>query len=649
MSGIAGILDLQGKPVNVDLLQSMTAMMARRGPDAQDSWSEGHVGLGNTLLHTSIDTPATVQPCSLDGSTWITADARIDGREALRTALGEGNGEAGGHRSDAQLILAAYHKWGRACVHHLLGDFSFVIWDGERRRLFCARDHFGIKPFYFCRTADQFLFANSMDPLRLHPQVSAALNDQTVADLLLYGFSIHPELSIFADVQKLPPAHTLTVDADGRLQCRRYWRLPVERIRHFKRAEACIEQFNDLWQAAVEDRLCTDRVGILMSGGVDSTSLAAQAKRCLADRFEHFDLRAFTFVYQWLLPSQEADFARQAADVIGIPVHPLPVDAYGPYEVSAAARAMKSLLESSFGQPTDPAAPIDATPACRVGICGYGGDELFHPGFTDLKAWMKNIHWPTLLWASVTYWRTHRRLPAIGLRTAVRKKLGKDQQTRQPFYPPWLNRDFERRLDLRQQWQRYCREPQRVDTPRSAAYNGLAHPLWHNLFEAFDPGMTGIPAELRYPFLDLRLIRFCLQLPPVPWCVDKWLLRSAVGQQLPESISMRPKTPLAGFPDYQHLLHGADAEKTIEQIPEAFSEYIDMRTYRRIARQPYKIRPGEHMLITHPLRLARWLHHLLKIDNHVAGRSLWQNDRKSKTQKSPIIPPDCGSMEISTA
>ena len=161
--------------------------------------------------------------------------------------------------------------------------------------------------------------------------------------------------------------------------------------------------------------------------------------------------------------------------------------------------------------------------------------------------------------------------------------------------------------------------------------------------------MTGVPAELRFPCLDLRLISFCLQLPPIPWCVDKQLLRRAGRQWLPETVTHRPKAPLTGFPDHEHLLQAAATDNKVAELPDAFDAYIDLPTYRKIARQPQKLRPDEHTLITYPLRLARWLQHQDKNGSKEKERSPWQIPRKKRSTKSPITPRDCASTETSTA
>ncbi|MEK7834195.1 MAG: asparagine synthetase B, partial [Acidobacteriota bacterium] len=225
MSGIAGIYNLDGRPVDPQLLRQMTDSLIFRGPDAQDIWLDGHIGFGHTMLRTTTESYREHQPCSLDGQVWITADARIDGRVELIQKLQPKVRADLKSATDVELILHAYDVWGEACVEHLLGDFAFAIWDGRQKRLFCARDHFGIKPFFYAKVADHFIFSNTLNCVRLHTAVSDELNEQAVGDFLLFNGNQDLGMSAFADVQRLPPAHTL-VCSEGKLGLRRYWSLP---------------------------------------------------------------------------------------------------------------------------------------------------------------------------------------------------------------------------------------------------------------------------------------------------------------------------------------------------------------------------------------------------------------------------------------
>ena len=143
-----------------------------RGPYARDTWTSGPVGMGHTLLRVSRSSVNERQPFTLDGQFSIVADARLDSRSELRERLMAAGRDVRRVAFDAELILHAYALWGEDCVLHLRGDFSFAIWDAQRRTLFCARDHFGIRPFYYAEAEDYFVCSNTLDCVRLHPSVS---------------------------------------------------------------------------------------------------------------------------------------------------------------------------------------------------------------------------------------------------------------------------------------------------------------------------------------------------------------------------------------------------------------------------------------------------------------------------------------------
>src|SRR5438045_2935572 len=210
MSGIVGIVGLDGRPVDGELLRRMTDFMAFRGPDAQQVWCDGSVGFGHTLLRSTDESRPKKQPFSLDGRLWITADARVDGQSELIEKLRNCGWTHLGRPTDAELILRAYEAWGEDCLQHLIGDFAFAIWDGPRRRLFCGRDHFGVKPFYYAQVGNVLIFSNTLNCIRLYPDVSCELNDQAIGDFLLFNFNQDPRTTAFRDIQRLPPAHSLT-------------------------------------------------------------------------------------------------------------------------------------------------------------------------------------------------------------------------------------------------------------------------------------------------------------------------------------------------------------------------------------------------------------------------------------------------------
>jgi asparagine synthase (glutamine-hydrolysing) len=242
MSGIVGIVNTDGAPVDRGLLVRLTASLDYRGPDARAVWIDGHVGFGHTMLRTTDESVNERQPLCLDGSVWITADARVDGRAELRDKLGNESVAGLDTVTDVELILHAYRRWDTACVDHLLGDFAFAIWDGRKQRLFCARDHFGVKPFFYARVGTALLFGNTLNCLRLHPGVSDTLNEVAIGDFLLFGTNQDPATTTFSDLRRLPGAHCLTWSRD-RVDVSRYWSLPIDGHIRYKRSRDYVDHF----------------------------------------------------------------------------------------------------------------------------------------------------------------------------------------------------------------------------------------------------------------------------------------------------------------------------------------------------------------------------------------------------------------------
>ncbi len=147
------------------LLQSLVDFLSYCGPDSRECWTDGSIGLGHAMLRTTRESLGERQPASLDGRFWIAADARLDGRAEFIAELQRSGRLVRPNAPDSELILHAYARWGTPCLEHLKGDFSFAIWDARNKRLFCARDHFGIRPFYYVQLGDLFLFSNTLNPV----------------------------------------------------------------------------------------------------------------------------------------------------------------------------------------------------------------------------------------------------------------------------------------------------------------------------------------------------------------------------------------------------------------------------------------------------------------------------------------------------
>jgi asparagine synthase (glutamine-hydrolysing) len=531
------MLNLDGAPVDRELLGRMTGFLAFRGPDAQATWAGGPVGFGHALLRTTFESEHERQPYSLDGAVWVTADARLDDRQTLIDKLAGHGRQVAPAVPDVELVLHAYHAWGEGCVEHLLGDFAFAVWDGRARRLFCARDHFGVKPFFYALPGGCFVFSNTLNCVRLHPAVSTKLNDLAIADFLVFNRNQDVATTAFADVLRLPPAHTLTCSAGG-VRLARYWSLPVDGDIRYRRQGEYVEHLRDLLRRAVGDRLRTRRVGVLMSGGMDSSAVAAAARRLVPAGPGRLELQAFTVVFDSLIADEERYYVGLAAEMLDIPVHFLSADGYRLYD---------GWDRPELHTPEPCHWPCMLTHHDllrrianhgRVALTGQGADPAMHGSASYALSLVMRGAWSRLaIDLGHSLWRG--RVPKVGFRARLRRWLGRGH--RPMSLPAWISPDLVARLDLATRCRQLSGERVAEHARRPEAWRELTRPLWPYILEDCDPGVTGLPVEFRHPFFDLRVLTWLLAIPPLPWCDQKEVLRSAMAGLLPVPLRRRPK------------------------------------------------------------------------------------------------------------
>lgn len=576
MSGFVGILNADGRPVERELLSQLTQSIGYRGPDAQDVWSSGHVGFGHTMLRTTREAEREHQPCTVDGECWIAADCRVDAREDLMrelTALGRGDLK---EATDPELILHAYAVWGVDCVQHLLGDFAFAIWDPRSQRLFCARDHMGVKPFYYSHRGGCLVVGNTLNSLRLHPSVSDRLNDLAIGDFLLFGMNQDRETTSFADIRRLPPSHTLLFSG-GNLRIDRYWTLPIDPPLRLKRRGDYVEHFLELLRVVVKDRLRTDHVGVLMSGGLDSPALAAIAQEVGG---ASLDLRAYTVVCDRLIPDKERYYAGLVASHLGIPIHFQVTDDYQFYE-SCLDRASRSpdpahiLVRGPHPRHKELGSMAESS---RVSLYGEGPDNALHYQWKPYVNYeLANRKFGNLLRDVISFPFLFRKVPFW-------TRLTGSVSRRPPAgdcFPQWLNPDFSARLGLRDRYDHILAQEDESKSPhpvRPIAWSSMLHPLWDLMFEEFDPGVRKVPVEIRHPYVDIRMLKYLLAVPVIPWCRGKHLLRHAMKKYLPAQILVRPKEALAGDPEFAKWKQDG---VRLDSLAEPPADYVDLALFRQ--------------------------------------------------------------------
>jgi asparagine synthase (glutamine-hydrolysing) len=642
MSGIVGIINFDGRPIDRQLLRRMTEFMDYRGPDGRQIWIDGSVGFGHTMLRTTFESEFEQQPCSLDGQVWITGDVRIDGRKALISELERNGCEPLRSPTDPELILHAYRVWGEDCIHHLLGDFAFALWDWARRRLFCARDQFGVKPFYYAQAHRSLIFSNTLNCVRMHPAVSDDLDDSAIADFLLFGSNQELSTTTFADIQRLPPAHVLTWSV-GATRLSRYWTLPTDGEIRYRRASDYVEHFKEHLRAAVSDRLRTSRAGITMSGGLDSTSVGVIAVELLSERAEPYDLRAYTTVYDRLIPDQERYYSGLAAKALNIPIHYLVADDYSLFDGWEHAALQKP-------EPIDN--PLDAVRLdqyrqiaanSRVALGGSGGDALLAMSSSHFVDLLKHRRFWTLIREASGYVWSYGKRPPLNFRSALKSWLGRGPiPWRMPF-PTWIDDSLMKRLDLQARWEQVNTIPPTSQHPTHAvAYQNLMLPLWPNYFESCDPGVSLFLLEFRQPFFDVRMINYVLAIPLTPWSINKTLLRTLVRGILPDTVRLRPKTILAGDPVLELLRESKLPSMDQGDFAAEFARYVNRSKVKQLPAVQEQPDIYECYLNLRPRTLNLWLNqprlNPMKLNTHLERKLNDGYTERREDEDSKAVP-----------
>lgn len=305
-----------------------------------------------------------------------------------------------------------------------------------------------------------------------------------------------------------------------------------------------------------------------MSGGLDSTTVAATAKRCLEENSAPYDLRAYTTVCDRVVPDHERRFAQVAADALSIPIHYRAVEDYRLFE-----RWDKPALRRPEPE-GDPLVAVhvdqlqDAALNGRVLLTGYGADPATRLPVRYAADLVRRGRVGRLA-AEVARYVVHcRRLPRVRFGRHARRWLGLESRAVEAA-PVWLG------ATVRTRGVPPPSEPRTVHPTRPHAYELLTSPEWPLLFESFDPGLTGVPVDVRHPFFDVRLVEYFLAIPPMPWCFDKTIVRLAMRGALPDAIRLRPKTVAAGDP-VRAMLRAPDSHwiDRFDAVPE-LARFVD--------------------------------------------------------------------------
>ena len=606
MSGFVSVINTDGEPVDRDLLRRLTDSLEYRGPDHRDIWIDDSVGFGHALFKTSNEAEYEHQPGNLDAECWITSSARIDAREELVTSLGLQDRIKLNQTPDSDLVLYAYRRWQEQCTSHLLGDFSFVIWDKQQNKLFCARDRFGMRQFYYAQLNNTLIISNSMYCMLQHPGISRQLNDHAIAGFLLIGDHEWFDTSIttFADIQTLPPAHSLVLN-NGRLSIQRYWDLPEEvPLLSYKHGSEYLEHFRSVFKTAVADRLRSPEIIVSMSGGLDSTSIASAVKELHNNSGNPaVNLNAVTIVYKSIHPDDEQFYAGLTADALGIPIHYVDASCFPMLGVSLmTTRPFANYQPELWRELCRVHSGLG-----RIMLAGRAADNLLK--FTPLLSmdW-KEINLIKLILNLFYLYKKYKQIPGPGTGLLGRFWHGGGLTKGKLAYPYpcWINKEFETRMQMEEHWNEFfSRQFMSCQSRHPMIYKSLMQATW-NTDDLLMHTERALPEECD-PFLDIRLIEFILSLPPLPWLFNKHILREAMTEKLPKEVVERPKKPIGYVHD---SLIGDTSKEEIDEwepVPE-LHQYTKRDNIPRLNNGRYK--GDDSDLHLRPLFLNRWLQDL---------------------------------------
>jgi asparagine synthase (glutamine-hydrolysing) len=370
----------------------MAAELDHRGPNGVGLYEEDGVALGSRRLAVIDLSDAGLQPfASQDGRLQLLHNGEVYNYRELRVEL-----QAKGHRftsaTDTEVILRAYEEWGERCAERFNGMWAFAIWDGRARRLFCSRDRFGVKPFYFRLEGCRLVFASELKAFRADTETKLEPNPRAVFDYLEQGWVDHTDATFFRGIVKLPPAHSLVFDERG-LRLQRYWRLEPREAPAGDPAPYVREHFVD----AVRLRLRSDvPVGTCLSGGIDSSAIACVVEHLLRTEAENARpigerQRTFTAFFEDH-GFDERPYAKSVVTKTGAEAHWI---SFTDEDVVDALPAIVEAQDEPFGSTSIVAQWFVMREAKRAGLKvmldGQGADEIlagyhgyFGPFFADL-------------------------------------------------------------------------------------------------------------------------------------------------------------------------------------------------------------------------------------------------------------------------
>lgn len=514
MCGIAGIFEFKGKRPNLDKLQAMLEVLKPRGPDDAGNWQEGSIAFGHRRL-SIIDLSSNAHQPMVDEAASLVFNGTIYNYLELKKELIK-LGFSFQSTSDTEVILKAYQAWGEDCVRRFNGMFAFCLWDKKRQQLFMARDRFGIKPLYYSLQAGRLLFASNPQALLKGGEVETSLDEQA----LHFHFSLHAVVpaprTILSGVRKLPPAHTMTIKTDGSFSSQPYWQLDSS-VDDSLSAKDWVAGTHEQLQAAVNRRIqaADVPVGVLLSGGLDSSLLTALLMQSGVSNLETFSIGFEDTLEE---KGHEFDYSDQVVQMYQTEHHKLKIP--NNEVLQRLPEAIASMAEPMFGQDAVAFYLLSEQVSKQVKVVqsGQGADEVFGGYF-----WYQQMNRSP----SDHDWQDFHDLYADRDHNEMREMLG--NQITEDTTSLWLKNKF---------------SSIGASTMLDKVLNlDVTNLIVDDPVKRVDNMTMAWGLEARVPFLDHELVEFAARMPASLKLKDggKWVLKEIARGILPDSVIDRPK------------------------------------------------------------------------------------------------------------
>lgn len=621
MSGIAGLYGFDRDDFDETSVREMTETISHRGPDGSDVWYGEDAGLGHQLFATTPEAEHADLPMEKDGLV-ITADCRIDNRDELFAAL-----DVSGPREkvpDCELILEAYREWGEECPEKLLGAFAFAVWDSNAERLFCARDHMGVKRLYYHQGDGMFAFGSEIKSVLAVEAVPYRVNEVRIGDMLAGIFD--KKSTFYEEVFRLQPGHSMVVDFDG-ASLQEYWSLDPTRTIKLDSFESYVERFQELFAEAVRCRLRSNLpVGSTLSGGLDSSSVACMARDLLDERGEGNPLPTFSVVFDEVTESDERTYIETVLAQGGFDFYYIYGDQTSPLEDIEASMdyldepviANNLFLHREIYREAE-------TQGVQVLLDGAGGDQTLSKGkgyfenllrmgrfgtlVSELNAYATIEDEPirSVVWSELVAKLAPE--PARILWRWVHRRPNPDDELN-----PVLDDKFIDRIGLTNRYREY------EESWGFSSQRQYHHQLLDSATNMLDLEMTDalgsrFGIEPRFPMFDKRLVEFCLAVPDHHKLKNGWsrvLLRESMDRILPSKIQWRSSKGNLAHNFYYTLREhdGAINEELLENDNKLLNPFVDSEALRA-SFERFRSGDEDNALyeVWWPISLEMWLQH----------------------------------------